>query len=171
MLWFFYGLPLVLGITISPLIAGVIILVVQFAAFQAEAFRSGLLVVTRGQREAAAAVGLNGLQIFMSIVLPQTLRVAIPPTGNNLVAMIKATSVLSVIGIIEGTNIVTGIVQQTGRPLQYFSVLAAIYIVVIGVISLALAGYERASRVPTQLGRVKAFHRETAPADSMRKGR
>jgi polar amino acid transport system permease protein len=150
MLWFYYGLPLLLGISISPIVAGVIILVVQFTAFQAEAYRSGFLVVSKGQREAAAAVGLSRLQTFTSIVVPQAMQVAIPPTGNNLIAMVKATSVLSVIGIVEGTNVVTGIVQQTGRPLEFFSVLAVVYIAIVGVISLVLGAYEKTVRVPTK---------------------
>ena len=165
LLWLFYGLPLFVGIDMSPVTAGIITLVVQFSAFQAEAYRSGLLVVAKGQREAALAVGLSAAQTFFHVVLPQALRVAVPPTGNNLISMFKATSVLAVIGVVEVTRLTQSLVGTTGRPLEFYTVLTVIYIVGVGMMTAGMGWYERATRLSHETNGPKSRIRRQVPEE------
>jgi polar amino acid transport system permease protein len=151
LLWIYDGLALFFQIDMSPVAAGIATLVIQFAGFQAEAYRSGLLVVPNGQREAAAAVGLTGFQSFIHIVLPQALKVSIPPTMNNVVSMFKATSIFSVIGVVEATRLTQSIVTTTGRPMQFFTVLAVVYIAIVGGMTGLIAIYEKLTGVRTEV--------------------
>lgn len=152
LLWLFYGLPLFVGLDMAPVTAGIITLVVQFSAFQAEAYRSGLLVVPKGQKEAALAVGLTELQTFIHVVLPQALRVAVPPTVNNLISMFKATSVFAVIGVVEVTRLTQSLVGTTGRPLEFYTLLTLIYVAGVGLMSGGMSLYERSARLPHEAG-------------------
>jgi His/Glu/Gln/Arg/opine family amino acid ABC transporter permease subunit len=147
MLWLYYGLPLFAGIDMSAWAAGIVTLVVQFSSFQAEAFRSGLMVVGKGQKDAAAAVGLTSMQTFFHITLPQALTVAIPPTLNNLVSIFKATSILAVIGVVEATRITAALAGETGRPLEFYTLLTLIYVIVVGLMTVVMTIYERSTNV------------------------
>lgn len=143
LLWIYDGLALFLQIDMSPVTAGIATLVIQFAGFQAEAYRSGLLVVPKGQREAAAAVGLTGIQSFIHVVLPQALKVSIPPTMNNVVAMFKATSIFAVIGVVEATRLTQSVVTTTGRPMEFYTVLGLAYIAIAGGMTGLISIYEK----------------------------
>lgn len=150
LLWIYDGLALFLQIDMSPVTAGIATLVIQFAGFQAEAYRSGLLVVPKGQREAATAVGLTGVQSFLYVVLPQALKVSIPPTMNNVVAMFKATSIFAVIGVVEATRLTQSVVTTTGRPLEFYTVLGVVYVAIAGGMTGLIAIYERLTGLRTQ---------------------
>src|SRR5215467_10371090 len=89
LLWVYYGLPVMAGVNLSPVTAGLICLGSQLAAFQAEVFRASLKGVSVGQVEAAMSVGLSRLQTFTSVTLPQMVRVALPPTGSNFVLIVR----------------------------------------------------------------------------------
>jgi polar amino acid transport system permease protein len=86
---------------LGPLTAAVIGLTLHETAYVAELIRSGLLSVPEGQRQAAAALGLTPTQVFFRITLPQALRVIVPPMGNELISLLKATSLVSVISLAE----------------------------------------------------------------------
>jgi polar amino acid transport system permease protein len=84
---------------ITPAIAGFLALGLHEAANMSEIIRSGLQAVDRGQREAAAALGLRPLQVLRTVVLPQAVRLIVPPTGNQAIGMLKASAIVSVIGM------------------------------------------------------------------------
>ena len=96
----YLGLPQ-LGIVLSAVPAGIIALSLCYGAYMAEIFRAGILAVPQGQSEAARALGLREALIMRLVVLPQALRLIIPPTGNQFIAMLKDSSLVSVMGAWE----------------------------------------------------------------------
>lgn len=97
--FFFLALPQ-LGITLTGLWAGVLALGLNYGAYMTEIMRAGIQSVDLGQREAAQAIGMTQPQIMRRIVLPQALRLVVPPIGNQFIAMLKDTSLISVTGFV-----------------------------------------------------------------------
>jgi polar amino acid transport system permease protein len=98
--FFFLALPQ-LGIYLTGLIAGVIALGLNYGAYMSEIFRAGLSSVGRGQREAALAIGMTPWQTMRRVILPQALRFAIPPIGNDFIAMTKDSALVSATGFVH----------------------------------------------------------------------
>ena len=98
--FFFLALPQ-LGIILTGLFAGVIALGLNYGAYMSEIFRAGLSSVGRGQREAAYAIGMTPWQTMKRIILPQALRFAIPPIGNDFIAMTKDSALVSATGFVH----------------------------------------------------------------------
>ncbi|MEP0806878.1 MAG: amino acid ABC transporter permease [Chloroflexota bacterium] len=98
--FFFLALPQ-LGIVLTGLFAGVIALGLNYGAYMSEIFRAGLASVGRGQREAAMALGMTPWQTMKRIILPQALRFAIPPIGNDFIAMTKDSALVSATGFVH----------------------------------------------------------------------
>jgi polar amino acid transport system permease protein len=98
--FFFLALPQ-LGIILSGLWAGVLALGLNYGAYMSEIFRAGLSSVGKGQREAAMALGMTPVQTMRRIVLPQALRFALPPTGNEFIAMLKDSALVSATGFVH----------------------------------------------------------------------
>jgi polar amino acid transport system substrate-binding protein len=99
----FYGLPSV-GIRFSPLWAAVIGLGINYAAYEAENYRAGIQSIPHGQLDAAMALGLTRIQMIRKIVLPQAMRLVIPPVTNDFIALLKDSSLVSVITMVELTK-------------------------------------------------------------------
>ena len=99
----FYGLPSI-GIRFSPLWAAVIGLGINYAAYEAENYRAGIQSIPRGQLDAALALGLTRVQTIRKIVLPQAVRLVIPPVTNDFIALLKDSSLVSVITMVELTK-------------------------------------------------------------------
>lgn len=126
-----------------PLIArAVIALTLAYSAFLAEIFRAGLLSVEKGQIEAAKALGLNGWQRFRLVVFPQAFRTILPPLGNDFVAMVKDSSLVSVLGVADITQL--GKVTAAGnfRYFETYNVVALVYLTMTIGLSLALRRLE-----------------------------
>jgi len=100
----FYGLPS-LGIRLSPLWAAVIGLGLNYAAYEAENYRAGIQAVPRGQLDAALALGLTRAQTIRRVILPQAVRLVIPPVTNDFIALLKDSSLVSVITMVELTKV------------------------------------------------------------------
>ncbi len=101
----FYLLPqLIPGFNLSPIQAGILGLAINYSAYEAENYRAGLLAIPRGQMEAALALGINPLTALRVVIVPQAVRVVIPPVTNDFIALFKDTSVCSVILITELTR-------------------------------------------------------------------
>lgn len=98
--FFFFALPQ-LGINLSGTVAGVLALGLNYGAYMSETFRAGLSSVGKGQREAAMALGMTPGQTMMRIVLPQALRFAIPPMGNDFISMTKDSALVSATGFVH----------------------------------------------------------------------
>jgi polar amino acid transport system permease protein len=98
--FFFLALPQ-LGIKMPPAMAGVLALSLNYGAYMSEIFRAGISSVGRGQREAAVALGMTGGQMMRRIILPQALRLVLPPTGNEFIAMLKDSALVSATGFVQ----------------------------------------------------------------------
>lgn len=130
-LWIYYGLPVVSGISLSPFVASVLALALADAAFEAEVFRSGIQSVPRGQLDAANALGLSFFQRFRLIILPQAIRVILPTLVNQFVYMLKMSSLASFIGLTDLTRLATELVVIAYRPLEIYTFLIFEYLVLI----------------------------------------
>lgn len=120
----------------------ILALTIGYSAFIAEVFRAGLLSVDEGQVEAAQALGLSRYQRFRLIVLPQAIRTILPPLGNDFVAMVKDSSLVSVLGVLDVTQL--GKVTAAGnfRYFETYNVVALIYLTMTITLSLALRRLE-----------------------------
>ena len=103
-LWVYYGLPALSGITLSVFWAGVLALALSDSAFQAEIFRAGIQSISKGQYEAAQSISLNYRDTMRYVILPQAIRRILPALGNQLVYMLKMSSLVSVIGLQDLTR-------------------------------------------------------------------
>jgi octopine/nopaline transport system permease protein len=113
------------------------------AAYTSEIIRGGILSVPAGQIEAAAAAGMNRAGRLRHIVLPLAIRQMLPAYGNEVVLMVKATSVASVITIMEITGIARSIAGETYAPLEVFTAAGAIYLTINAVLSAGVSWLER----------------------------
>lgn len=142
-LWVYYGVPVILDVRIGVFVAGVIALAVCDSAFEAEIFRAGIQSIDYGQREAADALGLGYFDKMRYIILPQAIRRVLPPLGNQFVYMLKASSLLSVIGLTELTRRANELVVTEYRPLEIYTFLVLEYLALILVASLLVRRLER----------------------------
>ena len=142
-LWVYYGVPVLLDIRIGVFVAGVIALAVCDSAFEAEIFRAGIQSIDRGQHEAADALGLGYIDKMRYIILPQAIRRVLPPLGNQFVYMLKASSLLSVIGLTELTRRANELVVTEYRPLEIYTFLILEYLVLILLASWLVRRLER----------------------------
>lgn len=125
----YYVLPYV-GVDISPVAGGILVVGLYFSAFMAEVFRGAILSVPRGQWDAARALGMYGRRSLLIVVVPQALRLAGPPYVNTLIMLVKGTSLVSIIGIWELTLAGRQIVERTLAAFQIFGGVAFIYFVI-----------------------------------------
>jgi len=123
------GLPQLGLVRFSVLESAVLGLALNEAAYLSEILRGGILSVAKGQTEAARAIGLRPFQIFRLVVLPQALRVIIPPLGNSVNGLLKTTSIASVISMEEVLRRGQILMQQKFQVLEVFMVVAIIYLV------------------------------------------
>ena len=142
-LWVYYGLPIMLGVAINVFWAGVVALALSDSAFEAEIFRSGIQSIDRGQIEAADTLGLSYIDRMRYVILPQALRRVLPPLGNQLVYMLKMSSLVSVIGMEELTRRANELVTAEYRPLETYSILMVEYLVLILFVSAWVRWLER----------------------------
>ncbi|GAB4167452.1 MAG: ABC transporter substrate-binding protein/permease [Terrimicrobiaceae bacterium] len=125
----FYGLPNI-GIKLSPFIAGVIGLGLNYAAYEAENYRAGLLAIPKGQMEAARALGMTHFQGLRYVVIPQSFRLVLPPVTNDFISLLKDSSLVSMVTLIDLTGAYNRIATQT---FDYFGtglMIAAIYLLI-----------------------------------------
>jgi len=142
-LWVYYGLPIMLGLAINVFWAGVVALALSDSAFEAEIFRAGIQSVDRGQIEASDSLGLGYFDRMRYVVLPQAIRRVLPPLGNQLVYMLKMSSLVSVIGMEELTRRANELVTAEYRPLETYTVLILEYLVLILLVSAGVRWLER----------------------------
>lgn len=134
-LWVYYGLPVVLGLKLGVFAAGVVALALCDSAFEAEIFRAGIQSIERGQVEAAKSLGLSYVQTMLRVILPQAIRRVLPPLGNQFVYMLKMSSLVSVIGLMELTRRANELTVTEYRPLEIYTVLVLEYLMLILVVS------------------------------------
>ncbi len=124
----------------------VMALTIGYSAFIAEVFRAGIQSVDKGQIEAAKALGLNGWQRFRLIVFPQAIRTILPPLGNDFVAMVKDSSLVSVLGVADITQMGKVYASGSFRFFETYSIVAYIYLILTIGLSLLLRQLEKRLR-------------------------
>ncbi|MBV8442552.1 MAG: amino acid ABC transporter permease [Hyphomicrobiales bacterium] len=136
-LLFIYYFLAEFGLDVPAIVAAVGGLALSSAAYQAEILRGALNAVPRGQTEAAVALGFAGSEIWRRVLMPQALRISIPPLINEFILLLKASSLVSVVGIAELTRVSMNIASLTYRPLEAYVGGGLFYL----AINLALAGF------------------------------
>jgi len=143
LLWVYYVLPIVFDVGISAFTALVIGLSLYSSAFIAEVYRAGIQAVPIGHREAAQVLGLNKVQTFRRIILPQAIRMTLPPLAANFVQLIKYSSLGAVISVSEITRRGMELSSSTFRPLEIFTFIAVVYFFICWPLTMSVRYLER----------------------------
>jgi His/Glu/Gln/Arg/opine family amino acid ABC transporter permease subunit len=130
----YFALPFI-GIELSPFWSGVVALAFNAGGFIAEIVRAGLQSIDRGQTEAAQSIGMTNRQSLLFILLPQSLRRITPPLTNEVITLVKSSSLLSVISIYELTRATQVIIAAKFTPFELYLLLAVYYLVIISILS------------------------------------
>lgn len=130
----FYGLPKV-GITLDTWTAAIITLSLNTGAYVAETFRAAVASIPRGQFEAARTLNFTSLQTLRHVVIPQATRIALPPLGNDLIDLVKGTSLVSTISLVDLFFAGKQVVGRTYEPLAMYLEVAVIYLLIVTVLS------------------------------------
>ena len=127
----------------TPFVAALLGLGIQQGAYTAEVVRSGILSVDRGQMEAAQSIGMTKLRAMLTIVLPQAMRVIVPPIGNETIGMVKLTSLASVIQYSEVLRTVGDVYYANSRVIELLIVAGIWYMVIVTVLSIGQSYVEK----------------------------
>jgi polar amino acid transport system permease protein len=149
---------------ITPFVASMLALGLNEGAYMSEIVRAGIISVDEGQTEAAQALGMTRLQTMRRIVLPQAMRVIIPPTGNETISMLKTTSLVSVIAVSELLYSAQLIYSVNYKTIPLLLVASIWYLAVTSVLSIGQyyleryygRGSSRQAQAPTLIGRIRA---------------
>jgi len=141
--WFFFALPILIRVEMTPYIAAVLTFSIQSAAFFAEVFRGGIVSVERGQWEAARALGMAPRQVMRRVVLPQAVKRMIPAFLERAIELMKTTTLVAIVSYADLLFQTNEVAQKTFRPLEVFTVTALIYFTVIFAASQLVHGLER----------------------------
>lgn len=140
--WAFFALPL-LGVRLEPLTAGVLVLGLNIGAYGAEVVRGAVQAVPRGQTEATVALNMSFFQRLRYVVLPQAVIAMLPPFGNLLIELLKATALVSLITLSDLTFEGQILRTATGQTAEIFAVVLAMYFLMAAVITLGIRALER----------------------------
>ena len=142
-LWIYYGLPIMTGISFSPFVSGIIALSISESAFQAEIFRAGINSIKKAQWEAGSSLGLNFFKRLRLVILPQAIKNILPAIGNQFVYVLKMSSLVSIIGIGDLTRKANELVVTTYRPLEIYTFLILEYLILILIVSYFVRKLEK----------------------------
>ncbi len=145
-MWAYYALPLLIGITIPNYAAGLMILSLYVGSFYAEIFRGGINAIDPGQSEAAAATGMSGIQTMRHVVMPQAVKKMLPAFINQSVIQVKNTSLLYAISVAELTYMTYVVNGETYRPLESYSIAAVMYFALLFPLTQFADLFERRMR-------------------------
>lgn len=140
--FFYYGLPFI-GIKLTPFEAAVIGLSLNCSAYMAEIIRGGIQSIDKGQFEAAKALGFNYLETMRKIILPQTFKLIIPPVGNEFIAMLKDTSLVSTIAMVELMRSAQQMYATTFKPIEVFLTAGVLYLLMTTVFTGVFSIFEK----------------------------
>jgi His/Glu/Gln/Arg/opine family amino acid ABC transporter permease subunit len=143
LIWVYYGVSIVIGITFTAFQAGILSLGFFYGAYNAEIIRAGLQAVPRGQREAALTLGMSRWQASYVVVIPQAIRIVVPALANNFVGMMKDVTLVSVIGLSEFMQVARTVVSRTFRPFEIYTFVAGVYLLLTMIFSRFVAWSER----------------------------
>lgn len=131
---FFYGLPR-LGIVLDPLPTAIIGFSLNIGAYSSETIRSSIMAIPKGQWEAAQSLGMSYTQMLRRIILPQALRIAIPPLSNTFISLVKDTSLASLVLVPEMFRRAQEFAASTNKVLEVYIIAAAIYWVICALLT------------------------------------
>ncbi len=141
--WFFFALPILIQVEMTPFVAAALTFSIQSAAFFAEVFRAGIVSIERGQSEAARALGMTGAQAMRCVILPQAIKRMIPAFMERSIELMKTTTLVATVSYADLLFQANELAQKTFRPLEVFTVTALIYFTVIYAASLLVHRIER----------------------------
>ncbi|HOB42148.1 MAG TPA: amino acid ABC transporter permease [Bacillota bacterium] len=147
----YFGLPTLIGRPVPPFIAAISAMGINSGAYVAEIVRAGIQSIDRGQTEAARSLGLTSSQTMQYIIFPQAFRRIIPPLGNEFIAMLKDSSLVSVIALEDLLRKGQVVITRTFRPFEVYTVVALIYLVMTFVISKLVSWSERKLKAVGQI--------------------
>jgi polar amino acid transport system permease protein len=133
--WFFFALPMIVGVEMTPFLAACVTFSIQSAAFFAEVFRAGIQSIERGQWDGARAIGMTHAQAMQRIILPQAVKRMIPAFMERAIELMKTTTLVATISYADLLFAANEISQKTFRPLETYTVVALIYFFVIFLVS------------------------------------
>jgi polar amino acid transport system permease protein len=142
-LFVFYALPELMPVKLSDFYSAVVALALNAGAYNAEAIRAGILAVHKGQAEAARSLGLTPFQTFRHIVFPQSFRIALPSLVNNIVSLLKDSSLAYAIGVVELLNIGNRIQAASFEPIPVLLTTASIYLILTSILTQVSGTIER----------------------------
>lgn len=133
--WFFFALPILIDVRMTPFIAAIVTFSIQSSSFFAEIFRGGIESIDRGQWEGAKAIGMGYVQSLRRVILPQAVKRMIPAFMERSIELLKTTTLVSTIAYTDLMFQANDLAQKTFRPLEVYTVVAAMYFVLIFVFS------------------------------------
>ena len=139
----YFALPMIIGQTINPFVAAVTACSINSGAYVSEIFRAGIQSIDKGQMEAGRSLGLSWAQTMRYIIMPQAFKAIIPLLGNEFIAMLKDSSLVSVIGFEELTRRGQLIIAKTYASFEIWGTVAVIYLIMTISISQLVAYLER----------------------------
>lgn len=142
-LFIYFGIAGAFAINLNPLTAGVVALTFLNSAYMAEIYRSALGAVDVGQREAAASLGFGPVRGFATVVFPQAIRIAVPSLVNQLVDIVKDSSIIAIIGTSDLFGVTNRLVSYYRAPFELYTLVAVFYVTIVLVISALAAQLER----------------------------
>ena len=142
LMWVYYALPILTGLELNAVMSCTVALSLNISAYLAEIFRGGIQSIERGQVEAARSLGLSFAKTMRKVVLPQAVRRMIPPFVNETVSLIKYSS-LSILGVADLTYQANVLSTTTFRPLEVFSFIALVYLVICTSLSYSAQRIEK----------------------------
>ena len=143
LIWIYYALPVLIGVEMSAATACFLSLSLYAGSFYAEIFRGGIEAIDIGQWEAGRALGMRRARIFRRLILPQAIRVMIPSFINQTITQLKNTSLVSVVAVGDLLYQGTVVTAATYRPLEIYTLVAAVYFVVLLPLTLVTDRVER----------------------------
>jgi polar amino acid transport system permease protein len=141
---FAYAIPLTFsGISLSPLQAGIIALGLNSSAYVSEIIRSGIQAVDKGQLEGGLSLGLSELKIFFKVILPQAIKNVLPAIGNELITIVKESSIVSIVGIVDIMRVADQIKAATFRVFEALIIAGILYYLITKTLAILVAKLEK----------------------------
>jgi His/Glu/Gln/Arg/opine family amino acid ABC transporter permease subunit len=142
-IWVYFGWSLLFGHNFTVYQAGVIALTLLYSAFFCEIYRAALIAVPKGQREAGLALGMTRLRIFISIIMPQATKIAIPNIGSMYIGMVKDTSTFAVVGLVEVVRVTQNLNSINFQPFVLYTAAAVLYVLLAFIVDFIFRAIEK----------------------------
>ncbi len=148
--WLYYVLPVLTGIRLGDVEVLVLTLGLNVTAVMAENYRAGIQAIEPGQWDAASVLGLSKVKTLRLIVLPQAIRVVLPPMASTTISLLKDSSIATFIGVNDLLNVGRDVMIRTFRPIEIFTFVAFVYFLLTYPIAIATTLLERRLRVSSR---------------------